>query len=137
MRGEGARRADEVPSLEAAKSAKDLPPTERWSCFGGGFLAVFAAQDDVGSEVSRELGGFGGRNGQTGPRYRNNVGDLRFCPRAEYGYAPRSRPRSRRRQESRRRNPESQHSLRPVLHVLAHPAQRRGILGRRLPTDGR
>ncbi|PYQ28389.1 MAG: hypothetical protein DMF56_16405 [Acidobacteria bacterium] len=47
MRGEGARRADEGLSLEAAKTAKDLPPTERWSCFGGGFLAVFAARNDT------------------------------------------------------------------------------------------
>src|SRR5436190_12345864 len=47
MRGEGARRADEGLSLEAAKTAKDLPPTERWSCFGGGFLAVFAARNNT------------------------------------------------------------------------------------------
>src|SRR5436190_3155717 len=47
MRGEGARRADEGLSLEAAKTAKDPPPTERWACFGGGFLAVCAARNDT------------------------------------------------------------------------------------------
>src|SRR5436190_9446163 len=33
-----------MPSRE---TAKDLPPTERLSSFGGGFLAVFAARNDT------------------------------------------------------------------------------------------
>src|SRR5204863_834954 len=56
MRGEGARRADEGLSLEAAKTAKDLPPTERWSCFGGGFLAIFAARNDTRRLCRASLG---------------------------------------------------------------------------------